>query len=67
VEIYFNEVPVVRGGVSTGPELEAQATAVLKRAEFSVTVDLHLGTGRSAYYTSDLTYDYVKCNASYRS
>jgi len=67
VEILFAEVPVVRGGVSTGRELEEQATAVLKRAEFTVTVDLHLGTGRSAYYTSDLTYDYVKCNAAYRT
>ena len=36
VEILFAEVPVVRGGVSTGRELEEQATAVLKRAEFIV-------------------------------
>ena len=67
VEIFFGEVPVVRGGVSTGKELEEQATAVLKTTEFTVTVDLHLGDGRSAYYTSDLTYDYVKCNAAYRT
>jgi glutamate N-acetyltransferase/amino-acid N-acetyltransferase len=67
VEILFGEVPVVRGGVSTGKELEEQATAVLKTPEFTVTVDLHLGGGRSAYYTSDLTYDYVKCNAAYRT
>jgi glutamate N-acetyltransferase/amino-acid N-acetyltransferase len=67
VEIFFGEVAVVRGGVSTGKELEAQATAVLKTPEFTVTVDLHLGDGRSTYYTSDLTYDYVKCNAAYRT
>jgi len=67
VEIFFGEVPVVREGVSTGKELEERATAVLKTPEFTVTIDLHLGTGRSAYYTSDLTYDYVKCNAAYRT
>jgi len=67
VEILFDELPVVRRGVSTGRELEEQATAVLKRAEFTVTVDLHLGEGSSVYYTSDLTYDYVKCNAAYRT
>jgi len=67
VEIFFGEVPVVRGGVSTGKELEEQATAVLKTPEFTVSVDLHLGAGQSAYYTSDLTYDYVKCNAAYRT
>lgn len=67
VEIFFGDVPVVRDGVGTGKELEEKATAVLKTAEFTVTVDLHLGEGEAFYYTSDLTYDYVKCNASYRS
>ena len=51
----------------TGPELEAQATEVLKRAEFAVTVDLGLGQGEAVYYTSDLTYEYVKINAAYRT
>jgi glutamate N-acetyltransferase/amino-acid N-acetyltransferase len=67
VAISFGDVPVVRDGISTGSELEAAATAVLKQPEFKVTIDLHLGNGVGRYYTSDLTYDYVKCNASYRS
>jgi glutamate N-acetyltransferase/amino-acid N-acetyltransferase len=67
VEIRFNEVPVARNGLSTGPELEEKATQVLKTPEFTVTVDLHLGRGKSVYYTSDLTYDYVKINAAYRT
>ncbi len=67
VAILFNEIPVVRQGISTGKELEAQATAVLKTSEFSVTVDLQLGDGEAFYYTSDLTYDYVKINAAYRT
>jgi glutamate N-acetyltransferase/amino-acid N-acetyltransferase len=67
VEIFFNDVAVVRGGVSTGRELEEQATAVLRTPEFTVTVDLRLGEGRAYYYTSDLSYDYVKCNAAYRT
>ncbi len=44
-----------------------RATEVLKQAEFTVTVDLHLGEGCADYYTSDLTYDYVKINAAYRT
>lgn len=67
VAISFGDIPVVRDGISTGAELEAKATAVLKQPEFKVTIDLHLGNGLGRYYTSDLTYDYVKCNASYRS
>jgi glutamate N-acetyltransferase/amino-acid N-acetyltransferase len=67
VEIAFDDVPVVRQGVTTGPELEARATEVLKKAEFCVTVDLRLGEGAAEYYTSDLTYEYVKINAAYRT
>ena len=67
VAISFGDIPVVLDGISTGAELEAKATAVLKQPEFKVIIDLHLGKGLGRYYTSDLTYDYVKCNASYRS
>ncbi|MGE4578706.1 MAG: bifunctional glutamate N-acetyltransferase/amino-acid acetyltransferase ArgJ [Desulfuromonadales bacterium] len=67
VTILFDEVPVVRQGLSTGQDFEAQATAVLKKPEFTVTVDLGLGEGTGDYYTSDLTYDYVKINSDYRS
>lgn len=67
VAISFGEVPVVRDGLSTGPELEQQATAILKRPEFCVHIDLGLGAGRCSYYTSDLTYEYIKINADYRT
>ena len=67
VEIRFGDVPVVQAGISTGKQLEERATAVLKTPEFTVTVDLHLGEGEADYYTSDLTYDYVRINGSYRS
>ncbi|MBE0596970.1 MAG: bifunctional glutamate N-acetyltransferase/amino-acid acetyltransferase ArgJ [Desulfuromonadales bacterium] len=67
VDIFFNDIPVARHGLGTGKELEEKATAVLKTAEFTVTVDLHLGGGEAVYYTSDLTYEYVKINAAYRT
>ncbi len=67
VDIRFGEIPVVKDGLGTGKELEAKATEILKTPEFTVTVDLRLGSGRAYYYTSDLTYDYVKINADYRS
>ncbi len=67
IEIRFDEVSVVSAGISTGKELEDQATEVLKKPEFCVHIDLGLGEGASHYYTSDLTYDYVKINADYRS
>ncbi len=38
---------------------------VLSKREFSVTVDLGLGSGRAMMITSDISYDYVRINAEY--
>ena len=67
VDIYFEQVQVVNAGLGTGAEQEALATEVLRNKEFCVTLDLHLGDGESTYYTSDLTYEYIKINADYRT
>ncbi len=67
VRICFDEVPMVERGLGLGAEQEAKATVVLKKAEFTVTIDLGLGSGSAWYYTSDLTYEYVRINADYRS
>jgi glutamate N-acetyltransferase/amino-acid N-acetyltransferase len=32
-----------------------------------IALDLGLGAGRASYLTSDLSYDYVRINADYRS
>ena len=67
IDIFFDEVAVVRQGVGTGKDLEEQASEVLKKPEFQVLIDLHLGSGEGVYYTSDLNYDYIKINADYRT
>lgn len=67
IDIFFDDVQVVSEGLTTGAEQEEQATAVLKKAEFSVRINLNLGQGCADYYTSDLTYEYVKINADYRT
>lgn len=67
VSILFDDVPMVENGLGLGSEQESKASEVLKNPEFTVTVDLALGDGKAYYYTSDLTYDYVKINADYRT
>lgn len=66
-ELFFDDVQMVRDGLFAGGDAEARGTEVLKKPEFSVTVDLHLGSGAATVYTSDLSYDYVKINADYRT
>ena len=67
IAISYGDVLVVRRGIGLGQAAEVQANVVLRQREFTLTV--HLGQGRSAatVWTSDLTLDYVKINASYRS
>jgi len=67
VRILFDAVPMVEAGLGLGAAQEALATVVLKQPEFTVTIDLGLGAGQAYYYTSDLTYDYVRINADYRT
>lgn len=67
IDIFFDEVPVVKNGIGTGKDLEAQATQVLKKPEFRVLIQLHEGAAEGRYYTSDLNYDYIKINADYRT
>jgi glutamate N-acetyltransferase/amino-acid N-acetyltransferase len=66
-ELFFDDVLMVKDGLFTGGDAETKGTEVLKKPEFSVTVDLHLGSGSATVYTSDLSYEYVKINADYRT
>jgi glutamate N-acetyltransferase/amino-acid N-acetyltransferase len=63
----FGHVTMFEKGLGLGAEQETHASEVLKQPEFTVTIDLGLGQGSAYYYTSDLTYDYVKINAAYRT
>ena len=46
---------------------EAEATEILSAPEVSVIVDMKRGDAEAAAWGCDLTYDYVKINADYRS
>ena len=67
VDVFFDDVMMVRDGLGLGPEAEARATAVLKKKKFSVIIDLKAGTSACEVYTSDLSLDYVTINANYRT
>lgn len=67
VAIEFDDVTLVENGLALGAEREAAATKVLKQRRFTVTVHLGEGSAEAEVYTCDLSYDYVKINADYRS
>ena len=67
VDIAFEDVIMVKDGLSQGPTAEKKATAVLKQKAFTVTVDLKMGQAAGEIYTCDLSIDYIRINADYRS
>ena len=67
VDIAFGDVVIVKNGVAQGQEAEEKAGQVLKSRQFTVIIDLQDGTGCEEVYTCDLSLDYVKINADYRS
>ena len=67
IAIMVGPVQIVRRGMGLGPNAEEQANSVMKSREFSVTVDLGMGHADATVWTTDLTMDYIKINASYRS
>lgn len=60
-------VPILRRGVPVGRAAERKVSAIVRRKEFAITLDLRLGTGRAWLWTTDLSYDYVRINATYRT
>ncbi len=63
----FDDVCMARNGLFVGGDAEARGTEVLKKREFTVTVDLGLGNGSATVFTSDLSHEYVSINADYRT
>jgi glutamate N-acetyltransferase/amino-acid N-acetyltransferase len=65
VDIDLDEVPWVRDGVDNGRDEEA--SAVMKKPEYVVDINLKAGGGEYEALTCDLSHDYVTINGSYRS
>jgi glutamate N-acetyltransferase/amino-acid N-acetyltransferase len=67
ISLRFDEVLMVKDGQSRGLPAERRLSDVFRRKEFTIRVDLGLGKDVSEIWTTDLSLDYVKINASYRS
>ena len=66
VEIVLQGETLVRGGVEV-PFSEPHLKRLMDKKEVELLVDLHDGKASYDIYTTDLTFDYVKINASYRT
>ena len=67
IDMFLGDVHVVRQGGRHPDYREEHGQRVMKESEIDVRIDLHRGAASSAVWTCDLSYDYVKINADYRS
>ena len=70
VDLYFEsaagKLKIIENGVSTGYS-EEEATKILSQEEVTAIADMKMGDACATAWGCDLTYDYVKINADYRS
>ena len=67
VQLYLDDVCIVRDGGRAAEYTEAAGQAVMDRDEINVCVVLGRGEACAQVWTCDLSYDYVRINAEYRT
>jgi glutamate N-acetyltransferase/amino-acid N-acetyltransferase len=67
VRIWLDDVQIVREGGRDPGYTEAAGKAVLARPELAIRVALARGEAKTSVLTCDLSFDYVKINAEYRT
>ncbi|MBX9794513.1 MAG: bifunctional glutamate N-acetyltransferase/amino-acid acetyltransferase ArgJ [Burkholderiaceae bacterium] len=67
IDLHLDDVHVVQRGGRHPAYREEDGARVMKQSEITVRVDLHRGAASTTVWTCDLSYDYVKINADYRS
>lgn len=65
--IHLDDVCIVRDGGRASDYTEQAGQRVMKQAEITVKVVLGRGNASTRVWTCDLSYDYVRINAEYRS
>lgn len=66
VDIHIGDISVLEGSRPVAFDEDA-ALAYLKGDTVRIVVDLHHGEGKATAWGCDLTYDYVRINAAYRT
>ncbi|MBK1702463.1 bifunctional ornithine acetyltransferase/N-acetylglutamate synthase, partial [Thiococcus pfennigii] len=67
VRIWLGEVPIVTAGGRAADYTEGAGRAVMAAPEIAIRVALGRGRASARILTCDLSYDYVRINAEYRT
>ena len=64
-DIRFGDLPICSNGGRNPDFDEAAAHAYLQQREYSISIDVHQGSGSCIFWTTDLTAEYIHINADY--
>lgn len=67
VQIWLDDVQVLRDGAVSSDYVEADGAAVMAKPEYVIRIALGRGQATTRVWTCDFSYDYVRINAEYRS
>ncbi|MBL7004742.1 MAG: bifunctional glutamate N-acetyltransferase/amino-acid acetyltransferase ArgJ [Gammaproteobacteria bacterium] len=67
VDLYLGDECLVKSGLPNPDYSEEKAFEIMRKDEINISVCLNIGNSSTRVWTTDLSYDYVKINAEYRS
>lgn len=67
ISVWLDEVLIAERGARAASYTEAAGQAVMARAEITIRIELGRGACAETLWTTDLSYDYVRINAEYRT
>lgn len=67
VRVHLNDTLIVEHGGRAKSYTEEQGQAVMSQAEITININLGRGDFSETVWTTDLSYEYVRINADYRS
>ena len=67
IQVWLGDVQICKDGGAAADYTEEAGAREMEKSEITIRVDLGRGGAKDTVYTCDLSYDYVKINADYRS
>lgn len=67
IDVFLGEVCIASQGCRASSYSEEQGAAVMAREEITIRIELGRGTCSETIWTTDLSHEYVKINAEYRT
>ena len=67
IDVFLGDVCIASRGARSATYTEAQGAAVMQQEEITIRIELGRGECSETIWTTDLSHEYVKINAEYRT